>query len=156
LHQLDDFIELINIIRSSLLAVSVSAILLAPLSIALSLYMVQHPSFYNVLESKDEFGYVLASFLGIVITISSTWLVIGIKRYESTNSWNTRYQEYLQEWLSACYDLKQSLFMHRQVAYVNTAIRQKLLACKQKSLLKVEATIAFVAKGFDDGQEWWR
>jgi hypothetical protein len=59
--------------------------------------MMLHPSFYNVLESEDEFGYALTLFLPIAITLSCTWLVMGMGQYESTSSWNKRYEEYLQK-----------------------------------------------------------
>ena len=97
LNQLDDFIERINILRRSTVRLYVLSILLGPLSIGLSLYMMLHPSFYNVLESEDEFGYALTLFLPIAITLSCTWLVMGMGQYESTSSWNKRYEEYLQK-----------------------------------------------------------
>lgn len=97
LDQMDEFIERINGIRKTLLGMSLSAMVLAPVSIALSIYLVLHPSFYNVLDSEDEFGYVLAVFLGIVMAISTAWLANGIRQHRSIGSWNKRYHEYLEE-----------------------------------------------------------
>jgi hypothetical protein len=97
LDQMDEFIERISSIRRALLGMSLSAIVLAPLSMSLSVYLVVHPSFYNVLDLEDEFGYVLAVFLGIVMAISMAWLVNGVRQYRSMGSWNKRYREYLAE-----------------------------------------------------------
>jgi hypothetical protein len=97
LDQMDEFIERINGIRRALLGMSLSAIVLAPVSMSLSIYLVLHPSFYNMLDSEDEFGYVLAVFLGIVMAISMAWLVNGIRQHRSIGSWNKRYREYLEE-----------------------------------------------------------
>lgn len=50
---LDSFIHQIQNIRRVLLGVSVSAIVLAPLAIALSVYLLVHPSFFAVLETAN-------------------------------------------------------------------------------------------------------
>lgn len=91
---LDNFIQQIQQLRRILLGVSVSAIILAPLAIALSIYLLLHPSFFAVLEIENEFGLVLSVLLSAVIVISSIWLLTGIRQYRSMNVWNRRYSEY--------------------------------------------------------------
>lgn len=97
LSLLDNFIEQIHQIRSTLLGVSVSALVLSPLAIALSIYLMLHPSFFAILEIENEFGLVLSVLLGAVIIISSIWLITGIRQYRSLSSWNNRYKEYIEE-----------------------------------------------------------
>jgi hypothetical protein len=97
LNVLDDFIEQIQRIRSVMLGVSVSAIVLAPLAIALSAYLLLHPSFFAILEIENEFGLVLSVLLGAVIIISLVWLVTGIRQYYSISAWKKRYAEYQKE-----------------------------------------------------------
>jgi hypothetical protein len=97
LSLLDNFIEQIHQIRRTLLGVSVSALVLSPLAIALSIYLMLHPSFFAILEIENEFGLVLSVLLGAVIVISSIWLITGIKQYRSLSSWNNRYKEYMEE-----------------------------------------------------------
>jgi len=91
---LDNFIQQIQQLRRILLGVSVSAIILAPLAIALSIYLLLHPSFFAVLEIENEFGLVLSVLLSAVIIISSIWLLTGIRQYRSMNVWKRRYSEY--------------------------------------------------------------
>ena len=94
----DNFIEHMQQIRRILLGMSVSAIVIAPLSIALSIYVLLHPSFFAVLEMQSEFGLVLCIFLGSVITISGIWFFTGIKQYRSIAAlWQSRYNEYVKE-----------------------------------------------------------
>ena len=50
LSLLDGFIEQVQSTRKVLLGVSASAMILAPLAIALSVYLMLHPAFYAVLE----------------------------------------------------------------------------------------------------------
>jgi hypothetical protein len=76
---------------------SLSAIVLAPLAIALSIYLMFHPSFFAILEIENDFGLVLSILLGAVIVISAIWLTIGIRQYYSMNHWKTRYIEYQNE-----------------------------------------------------------
>ena len=97
LSLLDNFIEQIHQIRGTLLGVSVSALVLSPLAIALSIYLMLHPSFFAILEIENEFGLVLSILLGAVIIISSIWLITGIRQYRSLSSWNNRYKEYIEE-----------------------------------------------------------
>ena len=97
LSLLDNFIEQIHKIRRTLLGVSISALALSPLAIALSIYLMLHPSFFAILEIENEFGLVLSVLLGAVIIISSIWLITGIRQYRSLSSWNNRYKEYNEE-----------------------------------------------------------
>jgi hypothetical protein len=94
---IDSFIEQIQQIRKILFGMSISAMVLAPLAIALSVYLMVHPSFYAVLDTEDEFGFVLSILLGAVIMISAIWLVTGIKEYRSMSTWKGRYAQYMKE-----------------------------------------------------------
>jgi hypothetical protein len=97
LTMLDSFIHQIQNIRRILLGMSVSAIVLAPLAIALSVYLLFHPSFFAVLETENEFGLVLTVLLGAVIITSGIWLFTGIRQYSSMSQWKKRYEEYRRE-----------------------------------------------------------
>jgi hypothetical protein len=97
LSLLDGFIQQMQNIRRILLGMSVSAIVLGPLAIALSIYLLFHPSFFAILERENEFGLVLTVLLGAVIIISGVWLVTGIRQYRSMSKWKERYEEYRRE-----------------------------------------------------------
>jgi hypothetical protein len=97
LKLMDAFIDQIQEIRKILLGMSVSAIVLAPLAIALSIYLLLHPSFFAILEIENDFGLVLSVLLGAVISSSVTWLLTGIRQYRSMSVWKGRYKEYVKE-----------------------------------------------------------
>ena len=97
LSLMDSFIEQITSIRKTLLGVSISALLLAPLTIGLSVYLILHPSFFAVLEIENEFGPVLTILLGAVFIISFIWLISGIRQYRSISPWRKRYNVYKKE-----------------------------------------------------------
>jgi hypothetical protein len=97
LTQIDELIERVNSVRGVFLGMSFAAIILAPLSILLSAYLILHPSFYKLIDSEDGFGYVLSIFLGIVISVSFTWLITGLRQHQALKSWNKRHQSYLSE-----------------------------------------------------------
>ena len=94
---IDSFIEQVLQIRKTLFGVSISALILAPLAIGLSIFLLQHPSFVAVLEIENEFGIALGILLIAVIIISSIWIIAGIKQYRSISTWNKRYNEYVKE-----------------------------------------------------------
>ena len=97
LNLMDGFIEQIQHQRKIMLGMSISAIVLAPLAIALSGYLMFHPSFFAILELENEFGLVLIVLLGAVILISGIWLVTGIRQYRSISNWNVRYDEFTKD-----------------------------------------------------------
>ena len=97
LTQIDELIERVNSARGVFLGMSFAAIVLAPLSILLSAYLILHPSFYKLIDSEDGFGYVLSIFLGIVISVSFTWLITGLRQHRALKSWNRRHESYLTE-----------------------------------------------------------
>ncbi len=94
---IDGFIDKINKIRKTLLGISISALILAPLAIGLSAYLITHPHFFFVLEEYDEFGVFLSIWLGIIIAVSITWVVLGIRQYLMLKSWNEKYSSYVRK-----------------------------------------------------------
>jgi hypothetical protein len=97
LRLIEIFIEQIFHIRKTLLGVSISAIIMAPIAIGLSVFLLRHPSFFAVLDIENEFGVVLGVLLGSIIIISSIWFVVGIRQYRLIGSWNKRYGNYIRE-----------------------------------------------------------
>jgi ABC-type arginine/histidine transport system permease subunit len=94
---IDNFIEQMQETRKTLtltLSLSISSIVISPVAIGLSIFLLQHPSFFAVLEREYEFGLVLTGLLVGVIIVSSIWFVVGIKQYRSINSWNKKYSIY--------------------------------------------------------------
>lgn len=97
LTTVDYIIEKIQEVRKIMLGVSISALVLAPFAIGLSIYLISHPKFFVILETENEFGLFLSILLGGIIVISGIWLVTGIKQYYSLNSWNKRYCGYISK-----------------------------------------------------------
>lgn len=97
LSAVDNIIEKINNLRKVMLGVSLSAVALAPFAIGLSIYLMLHPSFFSLLEAKDEFGLFLVILLGGIISISAVWLYTGLRQYFSLNDWNKRYLYYFNK-----------------------------------------------------------
>jgi hypothetical protein len=113
---IDGFIEQMRQTRKTLalaLSLSISSIVVAPVAIGLSIFLLQHPSFFAILERENEFGLVLIVFLIGVIILSLLCLVVGIKQYRSINSWNKKYSVYskkkeeLDRNIASEYDLDQ-------------------------------------------------
>jgi hypothetical protein len=97
LSTIDYIISKIQDLRKIMLGVSISALVLAPFAIGLSIYLLTHPRFFNVLELENEFGLFLGILLGVVIIISTIWLYTGTRQYFSLSSWSQRYSGYLHK-----------------------------------------------------------
>ena len=97
LHLLDDFIDQIQQLRRIMFGMSVSAIVLAPLAIGLSVYLMVHPSFFGILEIENDFGLILIILLAAVIIISGIWFATGIRQYRVMEGWKGRYRDYSKE-----------------------------------------------------------
>lgn len=97
LGTIDYIIEKIQNLRKIMLGVSISALVLAPFAIGLSIYLMTHPTFFGILEDKDEFGLFLSVLLAGIIVISGIWLFTGIRQYVSLSSWDKRYSNYIHK-----------------------------------------------------------
>ena len=97
LGTIDHIIEKVQNMRKIMLGVSISALILAPFAIGLSVYLLTHPTFFYLLETENEFGLFLGILLGGIIIISGIWLYVGIRQYFSLSAWNERYCGYLNK-----------------------------------------------------------
>jgi len=97
LSSMDLFIEKIQHLKGLMLGVSISALLLAPLAIGISLYLFTHPNFLQLVENELEFALLLTILLTVVLVTSGIWLVTGIQQFRSLSSWNKRYCGYLKK-----------------------------------------------------------
>jgi hypothetical protein len=96
LQLLDDFIENVMKIKKTLIGLSLSALILAPFAVFISLYLILNPSFFAILAIETEFGLVLLLMLAAVMIISSIWIITGIRHYKSVRGWNKKYEEFLK------------------------------------------------------------
>jgi hypothetical protein len=94
---MDLFIEKIQQLKGLMLGVSFSAIILAPLAIGISLYLLTHPKFLHLIENEAEFALLLTILLTVVLVTSGIWLVAGIQQFRSLSTWNKRYCSYLKK-----------------------------------------------------------
>ena len=97
LGTIDYIIGKIQSLRKIMLGVSISALVLAPFAIGLSIYLITHPTFFGILEDKDEFGLFLGILLSVIIVISGIWLVTGLRQYMLLSSWDKRYCNYINK-----------------------------------------------------------
>jgi hypothetical protein len=95
LNLLDSFVEEMAKTRNTLRLMSISALVLAPFAFGLAIYLVTHPSFFNILQTANEFGNVLSVLIALVIGISVIWIITGIKQYRLIDSWNKRYDSFM-------------------------------------------------------------
>jgi hypothetical protein len=97
---MDSFIEQLSQTKKTLVlafSLSISSIVLAPLAVGLSIFLILHPSFFAILEKEEEFGVFLMILLVGIIIVSLTWLVTGFKQYRSISSWNKKYNLFLKK-----------------------------------------------------------
>jgi len=97
LGAIDYIIGKIQDLRKIMIGVSMSALVLAPFAIGLSVYLMNHPTFFSMLENKDDFGMYLSILLAGIIIISLIWLFTGIRQYLSLSTWDKRYRSYIHK-----------------------------------------------------------
>jgi len=94
---MDSFIEKIQSIKGLMLGVSLSALILAPFAIGISIYLLTHQNFLQLVENETNFALMLILLLTVVLVTSGIWLVTGIQQFRSLSSWNKRYCNYLKK-----------------------------------------------------------
>lgn len=94
LDMIDGFIESMTKMRKLFIGFSTSALILAPIAIALVIYLTFHPSFFSVLENYGDFGILLSILLGSIIIISGIWFVLGLRQYRIVSYWYKQHRQY--------------------------------------------------------------
>ena len=94
---IESYITQMLILRKTLLLVFVSGVILAPVSIVLSVYILMHPSLNEIMDRQDNFGEVLVILLTAVFISCVLWFGLSLKQYISIGQWNRRYKQYLIE-----------------------------------------------------------
>jgi len=97
LSSMDGFIEKIQHLKGIMLGVSLSALILAPLAIIISLYLATHPKFLLLIEQEGDFGILLMVTVIVILVTSGIWLVAGLRQFNSLSKWNNRYYNYLKK-----------------------------------------------------------
>ncbi len=114
LNTIDSFLDKIQNLRAILIGVSLSALILAPFAIGISVYLVTHPTFLMIIEHEGDFGFMLIVLIVGILVISGLWLAVGIRQYRSLSDWNKRYcgylkkKEELDKTISSQYDLDEN------------------------------------------------
>ncbi|HZT35081.1 MAG TPA: hypothetical protein VFA15_04105 [Nitrososphaera sp.] len=93
---LDSFLDRIAKIRETMIAISTTSIVQAPVAIALSLYLLFNPSFLRMIRESNDFGGVLIVLFALVIASSAYWFIVGIRNYHSMREWMKEYREFKQ------------------------------------------------------------
>jgi hypothetical protein len=94
---IESYVTQMLILRKTLLLVFISGVILAPVSIVLSVYILIHPSLDEIMDRQDNFGEVLVLLLTAVFISSVLWFGLSLKQYISIGQWNRRYKQYLRD-----------------------------------------------------------
>jgi len=94
---IESYITQMLILRKTLLLVFISGVILAPVSIVLSVYILIHPSLDEITDRQDNFGEVLVLLLTAVFIGSVLWFGLSLKQYISIGQWNRRYKQRLMD-----------------------------------------------------------
>lgn len=97
LSSMDIFIEKIQQLKGLMLGVSLSALILAPLAIGISAYLITHPKFLHLIENERDFAVLFLVLLTVVLVTAGIWLTAGIQQFRSLSTWNKRYCDYLKK-----------------------------------------------------------
>jgi hypothetical protein len=94
---LDSFVLYMSKVRRTFLAISGTSLIQAPVAIALSLYLVFHPSYLPILNRPDDFGEVLTVLFAIIIASSAFWFITGLKNYKELKRWTVNFDRYQKQ-----------------------------------------------------------
>ena len=93
---IEAFIDQIFHIRKTLLGVSISAVIMAPIAIGLSVYLLRHPSFAAILDMENDFWdctwRAARSYYHYLFGMACSWQK---KAIQIVSSWNKRYGDYI-------------------------------------------------------------
>jgi len=95
LELVDDLIHHVNMERTWFNFLTMSTIIIVPITVFLSAFIILHPRFLRlVILRLPAVAGVLAFFIIANLVVSVIWLVFGLKEYSFISRWNTRFKKY--------------------------------------------------------------
>jgi hypothetical protein len=95
LNLADSFIEQMVKITNILKVMRISSLIMMTVALGVVMYLVYHPSFFSLLATNSEFGFILIILIVLIIGVFSVCIISAIRQYNFINSWNKRYQAFI-------------------------------------------------------------
>jgi len=96
LETLDDLIFHMNDARLMFVILSISSLVMAPITIIMAIIFTIHPAFLLLLLNRNLFfGVIFLIYLIFMVVLSSIWLFVGFREYSFLSKWDKRFKKYL-------------------------------------------------------------
>jgi hypothetical protein len=96
LNLADSFIEQMVKITNILKVMRISGLIMITVALGVVMYLVYHPSFFSLLATNSDFGFILNILIVLIIGVFSVCIISAIRQYNTIiNSWNKRYQAFI-------------------------------------------------------------
>jgi hypothetical protein len=95
LNLADSFIEQMAKITNFLKLMRISSLIMMTVALGVVMYLVYHPSFFSLLATNSDFGFILIILIVLIIEVFSVCIISAIRQYNFINSWNKRYQAFI-------------------------------------------------------------
>jgi hypothetical protein len=69
-----------------------SSLIMITVALGVVMYLVYLPSFFSLLATNSDFGFILNILIVLIIGVFSVCIISAIRQYNFINSWNKRYQ----------------------------------------------------------------
>jgi amino acid permease len=87
----DEMVKMTNILK----VMSISSLLMLAIAVGLTVYLVYHPLFMNLLATNNDVRFTLSILTASILAIFSVCTITSIRQYKFINSWNKRYQSFI-------------------------------------------------------------
>lgn len=95
LNLADSFVEEMVKITNILKVMSISSLLMLAIAVGLTLYLVYHQLFMNLLSTNNDIRFTLSILTASILAIFSVCTITSIRQYIFINSLNKRYQSFI-------------------------------------------------------------
>jgi hypothetical protein len=95
LNLADSFIEQLVKITNILKVMRISGLIMMTVALGVVMYLVYHPSFFSLLATNSDFGFILNMSIVLIIGVFCVCIISAIRQYNFINSWNKRYEAFI-------------------------------------------------------------
>lgn len=95
LNLADSFGEEMKKIMNILKLMSISSLVMLTVALGISVYLVYHPLFMNLLSTYSEIRFTLSILTVLILAIFSICIINAVRQYKFISSWNKKYRVFL-------------------------------------------------------------
>ncbi|HDI74204.1 MAG TPA: hypothetical protein ENF57_04295 [Candidatus Korarchaeota archaeon] len=94
---LDDLIQRLNAEYRWFRLLTISSIVIAPISLLFACFILAHPNLLNRISRVDRLlAHLISLYISVNVVASVVWLIVGARESLALRKWTKRFKKYME------------------------------------------------------------